>query len=309
MKIYIIGSKEDFTNDQISNMELECSLVFVDINDGEAAYFNDVDEKIIAVDPDYKEWKFTNDEIDRIPNLKAIALNTTGYSWIDVKYCEIKGIVVTNVPFYSTDAVAEYAIFLMMTLARKLPIQLVNNSDGVEYNDKFLGNNVRGKKIGIVGLGHIGNRIAEIGKGLGMEVSYWSRTDKNNEFKYTDLETLFSTSDFIFISLAKNDETDKLITNELLDKIKKDASLISIVSKLNMDKDYLFEKVKNGDMHGLAFESSKVYNSEGLNVMVTKPYAWFTEEALENLFEIWSDTIISLCGTEYKNVVNKKDSK
>lgn len=78
--------------------------------------------RVIAVDPDYCEWKLPNDVIDKIPNLKAICLQTTSFSWVDIDHCRQKNIPVVNLRGFSSIAVAEWATMLTLALARRLPL-------------------------------------------------------------------------------------------------------------------------------------------------------------------------------------------
>ena len=140
MEIYVIGSKKDFNEQQIKRLEKLGKLLFIEeVKDKyKEEYVNSKEEKILVIDPDMIGWEFPNDLIDKIPNLKAISLMSTSYSYVDIDYCNKNGIVVTNVPKYSTDSVAEYACFLMMALARKLPIQM-KNEFRLMFNDHATG--------------------------------------------------------------------------------------------------------------------------------------------------------------------------
>lgn len=296
MEVYIISKKEDFSTEQIERLEKIGQVTFLDQVGADlnlAPFMNSQEDKIIAINPDYTEWKFPNEIIEKIPNLKGIVLQTTGYSYIDVDFCKEKGIIVTNIPKYSTDAVAEYAMFLMLAVARKLPLQIKN-----EWKESFTKNmlqkQVVGKKVGILGLGTIGTRLAELLKGIGMQVSYWSKNTRNKNFEYEELEDLFETCDFIFPTFAVNGQTKLIITDALINSMKKSASIISIVGTEVFNLNTLLNKVKANDIYGLAFESSNddIANYEG-NVMITSPYAWFTKESFKNLIEIWTTVMES----------------
>lgn len=139
-------------------------------------------EKLIAVDPDFCEWKFPKEVLERIPNLKAVILTSTSFSWIDSNAAEDLNIIVVNTRNFSSNAVAEWAITMSLSLARKMPL-IIKSDYKLDY-DKFQGIELMGKTAGIIGLGNIGNRIGEICKGLGMKVVYWSRKTRNDKFEY-----------------------------------------------------------------------------------------------------------------------------
>ncbi len=99
----------------------------------------------MAIDPDFCDWKFPNEVIDKIPNLNAIHLQTTSFSWVDVDYCKQKDIPVVNLRGFSSIAVAEWATMLTLTLARRLPV-VIKDSWKLDY-DKHRGFELRGKKL------------------------------------------------------------------------------------------------------------------------------------------------------------------
>ena len=304
MEIYVVGSKSDFNEDQMKRLQNLGDLFFIEeVKDKyNEKYIKRNAEKILVIDPDLMGWELKNDLIDKIPNLKALCLMSTSYSYVDIDYCNKNNIIVTNVPKYSTESVAEYACFLMMAIARKLPIQMKNGFKE-DFSAKFMGTQINNKKVGIIGLGTIGTRLAEVLSGMGMNVSYWSRKSRDNRFNYEGLEELFKTSDFIFPTFLINDETKKIITDDLINSMKNSSSIISIVGTDCFNKDLVLNKVKNNELYGFAFESGteNMNNFEG-NVMITGPYAWYTRESLENCIEIW---VKSVEGVATGNVVNR----
>ena len=129
-------------------------------------------------------------------NVKAICLQTTSFSWIDVAEAKKQDIPVMNLRGFSTEAVAEWAFMMTVNVARKLPLII---KDGWKQDfSKHQGVELKGKTAGIVGLGTIGTRIAEICNGLGMEVVYWSRKSKDERFSFTELDDLLKKSRFYF---------------------------------------------------------------------------------------------------------------
>ena len=119
MKIYITYTKNSFTEEQIEELEKIGKVYFLEkvFALDKAPYLEDDEEKILLVDPDWYNWDMNKEhlgKIKKLKKLKAICLSTTAYDWINLKYCRNNHIIVTNIPKYSTDSVAEYAIFLMM---------------------------------------------------------------------------------------------------------------------------------------------------------------------------------------------------
>lgn len=307
MKIYITYKKDRFTKEQIKNLQAVGETIFLEdfFDLDNAPYLKEDEEKILVVDPDWYNWDINANHLSKIKNLKGVCLATTAFDWIDLKYCKENSIIVTNIPKYSTDSVAEYAIFLMMALAKKFPMQLKKDYK-MEYSKSMLTTEIRNKTLGIIGLGTIGSNIAEMGNSLGMNVIYWNRTKKDCNYKSVDLETIFTTADFIIPTFATNEETKKLISDELINKMDNN-SLINVINnpKEIYNHELLIKRAEEGKI-SYAFEiydaGKKMYDYKG-NIMATAPYAFYTKESIERLLEIWTQNTISVANDLPKNVV------
>jgi len=309
MKIIFLNPKKDFSLSQISLLESLGDVVFLETKEGlQNPELFDQTEKILAIGPDTTEWSFSNDLINRIPHLRAVCVPTTSFSWIDGKYLRKKGIDLINVPKYSTESVAEYAISLMLNLVKKIPLIIMNNWK-LDY-DKHQGFEIKGKTAGIIGLGSIGTRIAELTKSLGMNVVYWSKNSRDDRFQYKKIDEVLKTADFIFPALARNEETKNIINKDKLELLKQGAFIVSITGDDLFDLDYAAQLVKSGKLSGLAFESDKYtinnlkLNNFGGNILVTPPIAWFTKEAFLEDMRIWVENIEFVIKGKPQNLVN-----
>jgi lactate dehydrogenase-like 2-hydroxyacid dehydrogenase len=305
MQIFITDKKETFTKDQISKLESKGDLVFIETPEewksNEDIYSKE--EKILALGPDVVEWELSNEEIDKIPNIRAICLPTTGFGWIDGKYLKSKDIILTNVPKYSTEAVAEHCILLMLALSKNL-VMVINNGWQLDY-DKHLGTEIKDKRMGVIGLGAIGSRVTELGKGMGMDVCYWSRSSRNEDYTYLELDELLKTSDYIFLTLAANDETENFLNKEKLDLIKEGSYIINITGNELWDFDYAIKKVKDNSLRGIALEGEKEDQKDyHCNVLITPGMGWYTQEALDEDTRIWVESVLSVTEGNPINVVN-----
>lgn len=301
MNLYIYGNEKDIKNkkEDFRNYFVKVSIIS---EKNFQVLFKDKKEKVIALDPDIVDWAFPNEIIDKIPNLKAICLLTTGYEWVDIKHCAKKNIMVTNVPGYATNSVAEQCIFMALALTKKFA--LFEKEGKMNYSPEFIGGDMAGKKAGIVGLGAIGSRVAEMCKGLGLDVLYFSRNPKKSKYKYVSIEELLKECDYIFFTISKNPDSEKLLNKERLRLINKNANVVTIVNGDLIDSDYLCKRVEKGTLSGFAFESkdSNLNHYKG-NVFVTPFCAWYTKKSLKNMYEIWFDTIISMISDTPKNRV------
>ena len=306
MNIYITYERSFFTEKQIENLSKYAKLIFLEsyFDLDSAEYLKDDEEKILMADPEWYHWNLRKDHISKIKNLKAICINTTAFDWIDVDYCNNNGIIVTHTPKYSTDSVAEYAIFLMMCLAKKLPIQIKTNYK-MEYNHEMLNTEIRGKTVGIIGLGTIGTRIAELCSNLGMKVIYWSKNKKENSYQRVEVDEIFKKADYIIPTFATNDETRKLITDGRIEMMNENNLINIIINPVEIyNHSLLLEKAEKNEV-GYAFEiyDDKTLNDFKGNVMATAPYSFYTKESIDRLVELWCNNTIGILNNNLQNIV------
>jgi lactate dehydrogenase-like 2-hydroxyacid dehydrogenase len=256
MKLYIFTPNRSalFTPELEAELERNFDVTFyteIKPLEDHGEFLIDESEKIVALDPDFFDWSFKQDKIDMMKNVKAICLQTTSFSWIDSEYAQSKGIPVLNLRGFSQEAVAEYALFLAFGVARKIALVAQNN-----YVQDFVahqGIELKGRTAGVIGLGRIGSSIASLCKGVGMNVQYWSRSTKNDSYQYASIEELLKTSDVVFVSLASNDETIKILTDDLLKTMKSDAIFVSIAHKI-YNRDLIIEMVQTNKLYGYGCE-------------------------------------------------------
>lgn len=306
MNIYITYERTFFTKQQINKLSKYGKLIFLEsyFDLDNAQYLEDNEEKILMADPEWYKWNLRKEHIEKIKKLKAICINTTAFDWIDWKYCNNKGIIVTHTPKYSTDSVAEYAVFLLMCLAKKLPIQIKTNYK-MEYNHEMLNTEIKNKTVGIIGLGNIGKRIAELCENLGMNVIYWSRSYKENTYKRVEIDDIFKSADYIIPAFATNEETRKIITDERIEMMKGNSLINIIINPIEIYNHNLLLKKAESNEIGYAFE---IYDDKTLqqykgNVMATAPYSFYTKESIDRLVELWCNNAIGILINDLQNVI------
>lgn len=307
MKIFIISPNIDtfFSSEQIDSLKKAGDVVFhkeMTSYEEVPGLFEGSEDRILAIDPDFSDWKLPNDVIEKIPNLKVIVLQTTSFSWLDVEFAKSKGIPVVNLRGFSKIAVAEWATMMTLALARRLPIIIKDGwkQDYVSHK----GIELRGKTAGVIGLGDIGKAVAKNCLGLGMSVQYWSKKTRDDRFKHVELDELMKTSDVIIPCVAQNKETQGMITDEMLRSMKKSAIFVSDIHSV-YNHDLLVEMVKNGDLYGYGFEDgkAKMTDFEG-NVWAGPELAWCTEDSLRKNAEQWIEAIIKATKGELPTKVN-----
>ena len=200
-------------------------------------------------------------EIIEISPLKYIGLFATGYNNIDVEAAHEKGIAVCNVPGYSTDSVAQLTISLMLELAGNASAYARSVAAGDWKRSKQFSyffapiNEVKGKTLGIYGLGTIGTAVAKIAIAFGMKVIAYSRTPKNIEgITDVDKETLFKESDFLSFHCPLNKESALALNRESLGLMKKTAFVINTARGGIVDEPALADALERGVIAGAALD-------------------------------------------------------
>ena len=189
--------------------------------------------------------------ISQFPNLRYIGMLGTGYGGIDTKYAVRRGITVTNIADYATEAVAEFTFGLLLENSRDISRARTQAQSG-NYSDDFSGTELKGSQFGVVGLGNIGQRTACLASAFGCEVSYWSKHRKKkpgaNNIQYQSLEKVLKTSDIISLNLALNPETQGIITAALIKQIKPGAVIINLSPMELFDFTALVKRLKKNDV-------------------------------------------------------------
>ena len=264
--------------------------------------------------------KFNAQNLPLMPCLKYIGVAATGYNVIDTAEASRRDIVVTNVPAYSTDSVAQtvFAFILehSMNIAKHSEVVHQNGwtSCPFFYFQVTPLHELAHKTIGIVGLGRIGRKVAEIAHAFGMEVVAHSRTEKADVpdyIKQIDLDKLFKISDFVTLHCPLTPQTEKLVNAEKLALMKRSAILINTSRGPVVDEAALANALNNGQIAGaaadtLSTEPPKADNPllTAKNCFITPHLAWATAEAKSRLVDVIINNIKAFAEGAPINVVN-----
>lgn len=204
---------------------------------------------------------------DAAPRLKAYSNYAVGYENVDVAEATKRGVPVCNTPDVLNQATAEYAWALMMAAARMIPRAHEYTANGRWDGWSaflFVGAELSGSTLGVVGAGRIGSAFARMAKGFDMRVLYFSRSPKPELEKElgaqkADLDTLLSESDFVAVHLNLNDETRHIINEAAFSKMKKSAVFVNSSRGPVVDENALVKALKNNDIAAAALD---VYEEE-----------------------------------------------
>lgn len=252
-------------------------------------------------------------------SLKYIGLFATGYNNVDVAYAKQRGIVVCNVPGYSTASVTQLTLSLILELACSTARYAASVADGAwkrasqfSYFD-FPITEIAGKTLGIYGLGTIGTSVARAALAFDMNVIAYTRTPRHvSGVKLVSERELFSQSDFLTFHCPLTNETERLVNRETISLMKPTAYIINTARGGVIDEYALAEALKNGRIAGAALD---VLTCEPMaqdcplwkidNCIITPHVAWASIEARTRLIERVAENIKAFLQGSPINVVNK----
>ena len=260
--------------------------------------------------------KLTKDIIENANKMKVIGRAGVGVDNVDVDAASLKGIVVMNAPGGNTISTAEHAFSLLLALLRNIPQANASLRANLWERKKFMGSQVFGKTLGIIGMGRIGTEFAKRAIAFGMKViafdPYLSlEKAKELNVEIVTLKKLFSVSDCITIHTPLTDDTRHLISKDEFNIMKKGVRIVNCARGGIVDEKALFEAIKKGIVAGAAldvYEKSPPVDNPlvSLDCVVATPHLGAsTEEAQVSVaIDIARQVRDALLGKGYKNAVN-----
>lgn len=314
MKIVVFAPRTDFTAEQQHQLSKAGMVTYIeDPMEHPSSYFVDLarDAEIIGLDPDnVGGFEGANEKVtailEKLLNLKGVALSTTSFGWIDREYCRKRNIDVTNIPGYSRESVAEHTLALLLNLSKRIIITDRRTQRGEYKMEK--GFELAGKTLGIIGIGNIGTRLAELAQGIGMKVIAYNRTPKNVPgVTMKSLDEVLEQSDAIAFHVTHEDANMNMIKAREIQTMKNGVIIVNTADRGVIDEAALADALKTGKIYGYAYEGSDLEHTPlaGIeNAIGLKGFGWYTTESLRNLYQIWVDSMVSLAKGTPIHVVN-----
>lgn len=259
--------------------------------------------------------------IEQLPHLKYIGLLATGYNVIDVAAAKKHGIVVANAPGYGTTSVVQQTFALLL----ELTLRVQRHSDSVMAGDwarsadfcywNFPLVELAGKTMGIIGFGHIGQKVGDVATAFGMNIigNSRTRTDQSarSNFRWAEIPELLEQADVVSIHCPLFPETQGLINAENLKRMKSSAYLINTSRGPIVNDDALADALNNGTIAGagidvLSAEPPQADNPlfKAKNCIITPHIAWATKEARMRLMDMVVSNVAAFINGKPVNVVN-----
>ncbi|MBO1264313.1 D-2-hydroxyacid dehydrogenase [Proteiniclasticum sp. SCR006] len=263
----------------------------------------------------------TRETLDACPNVKFISVLATGYNVIDVDAARERGIPVTNIPTYGTDAVSQFAIALLLEMCHHVGEhseavkngEWTNNEDWTFWKHPLI--ELAGKTMGIIGFGRIGQGTGRIAQALGMKVVAYDAYKRpelvTDTCRYVELDELFSESDFISLHCPLFKETEGIINKDNIAKMKDGVKIINTSRGPLIVEEDLKDALNSGKVSGagvdvVSTEPIKADNPllQAKNIYITPHIAWAPKESRQRLMDIAVDNLRAYAEGSPINVVN-----
>ena len=314
MKLAILDAHADNPGD----LSWDSFKEFADVVLYDRTSSNDVINRIGDADAIFvNKVQITEEILQKAPKLKYIGVCATGYNVIDLDACSKRNIIVTNIPTYSTNAVAQHVFALITNFSNSVSLhnqsvhagEWIQSPDFVYWKEPLF--ELAGKTLGIFGYGEIGSKVAEIGKAFGMKIICNTRTKKPGMPEFVSFEELLKEADILTLHAPLTDLTKNIINKESLSLMKKSAYLINTArGGFVVEKD-LAECLKAG---GIAGYAADVIATEPMlpdcpllncpNCVLTPHIAWAPKETRKRLLDIAYENLKAWIDGHPINVVN-----
>ncbi len=314
MKLAILDAHADNPGD----LSWDSFKEFADVVLYDRTSSNDVINRIGDADAIFvNKVQITEEILQKAPKLKYIGVCATGYNVIDLDACSKRNIIVTNIPAYSTNAVAQHVFALITNFSNNVSLhnqsvhagEWIQSPDFVYWKEPLF--ELAGKTLGIFGYGEIGSKVAEIGKAFGMKIICNTRTKKPGMPEFVSFEELLKEADILTLHAPLTDLTKNIINKESLSLMKKSAYLINTArGGFVVEKD-LAECLKAG---GIAGYAADVIATEPMlpdcpllncpNCVLTPHIAWAPKETRKRLLDIAYENFKAWIDGHPINVVN-----
>ncbi|MDO8509204.1 MAG: NAD(P)-dependent oxidoreductase [Nanoarchaeota archaeon] len=267
--------------------------------------------------------RLTKDVLMKTSGIKLISTMSTGFNHIDTNYCKENGIKVSNVPSYGENTVAEHAFGLILSLSKKLNLAIARTKKDNFSLKGLMGFDLKGKKLGVIGVGKIGYQVIRMAKGFDMDIIAFDLYKNNGwekelGFTYVSLDKLLMQSDIITLHVPLNGETRHIINMGNIKKIKRGVYIVNtsrgevietkallygldkgIISGAGLDvleeenqmrehKKYLHSSKNNGE---IMRQNHKLLKND--NVLITPHSAFYTKEAIKRILDTTIENINS----------------
>jgi lactate dehydrogenase-like 2-hydroxyacid dehydrogenase len=308
MKKIIVLEKVAFSQQQREKLETLGQVNWYDTSTPDQCFQRAEGADVVVVD-----WIDASPFILKLKSPSLLALMSTGFAWIKHREeARNRGILISNIPGYATEAVAEHIIGLLLAVARQTVVGSQSVQTGQKTKGGLQGVELAGRTIGIIGLGHIGSRVAKLAKAFGMNVITHNRHRKAiSGIRDVSLSDILELSDVVCVSCPLNDESRDMLNEKTLKLIRQQAILVGATWDVVNIAD-LIPLLRSGHIRGFGFDAAIEGGGINLppdlrqldNVVITPHVGFNTVEATIRQGDICIKNIAGFIRNKPINVVN-----
>lgn len=292
MNVEFYTQKEELKSDEFIDIVKEYEIVGITRRP-----IKDIDKKVFA----------------KLPKLKGLAIFSTGYEWIDVKYLNQCGVKVSYLPEYSTVSVAEHTIGMLFTVLRRIHLSYDYAREIIDNSISMRGYELYKKKVGIIGFGRIGQKVYSMLSPFEADVKVYDIDERKKSEagnKFENIEKILEESDIIILCASKEREAGPIIGSKEIKMMKNNVIIINPARADLADNIEISKGIKSKKIFSYAVdEKVQTFRDENIEkgrVLETAHTAWYSTEAISRGMDMWADNILGLYNGEYKNIVGDK---
>ncbi|MFP4403241.1 MAG: NAD(P)-dependent oxidoreductase [Nanoarchaeota archaeon] len=305
-------SKKNYQKYLKNNLEKHKLIFFNESIEKEVKSKNKEIEAIVV----FYSSKIDKNIIDNLPNLKLITTMSTGFDHIDVNYCNQKKIKICNIPKYGSNVVAEHTFALILSLSRKIydSIKRTRENHSFKSDERLMGFELKGKILGLIGYGSIGQNVSKIANGFGMKTIVYDikkneKLAEKNNIKYVSFEELIKKSDIISLHAPYNESTHHILNTSIFEKMKKGVYIINTARGGLIDTFALVSAIKNKIVKGAALDVLEEESDFKEEIEILDKIELCNEKCrilLEDLILMKMDNVIITPHNAYNSVESKE---
>lgn len=240
--------------------------------------------------------------LSRLPRLQGITIPTRGFEWLNTEALRRRRISVATAPDFCSQSAAEFAMGLLISLVRRIPAANNAMKYGRRTNVSFLGTELRGKTLGIVGYGEIGKRVARMGRAFQMRILATDicRFHSSRDVRFRSLHRLLKESDIVSLHLPLNSSTMEMFGSRSLSLMKPGAWLMNVSRPGLVSTKAVLSALKEKRLSGYAVDSG-YYSKRKMqklarhpNVLAVPHISWYTREAVRTEVDVWVEQILRM---------------
>jgi glycerate dehydrogenase len=311
MKIYYLSPNPQLEPNNKEILEKVGKVIYFPVNHTLEKEITDKIQEadIILISPSAIQ-KLTNYFFNSLPNLKHLALLSSGYDWIDTKNASLHNVSISNCAGANAESVAEHTWGLILGLSKRI----TEHDRDLHFPNKLIrkkyeGVELKNKTLGVLGTGNVGSIVANIGKSFGMRVLGYNKhgETKTGFDEITDIKTILKESDIISIHLPLTCETLDLIDSEKLKYVKNGVIIVNTAREKIVNKDAILQELKNGKVFGYGVDAEKIEVDDAYlrfsNVVINIHNAFNTKEAKQRMENLAINNIESFIAGKPINLI------